>query len=70
MGKKATLNAPLLVRVLRSSNAAVVVHLHDTMDTGWPVYPYAPPGTVRDNNRSFDTESFNIAHHGCVFVPG
>jgi ribulose-5-phosphate 4-epimerase/fuculose-1-phosphate aldolase len=71
-GKKATLNAPLLFRVLLAFDAKAVVHLHEE-NSEWPTLPYAPPGTVRDNDRSFATKEqvyrkFNIKGHGCVFV--
>lgn len=66
-GKKATLNAPLLVRVMGKFKANAVVHLHEE-NPSWPTLPYAPPGTVRDNERKVETEAFNIDGHGCVFV--
>jgi hypothetical protein len=66
-GKKATLNAPLLLNVMRRSATRFVMHLHENLE-GCPTYSYAPPGTVRDNDRSFDTSNFNILGHGCVFV--
>jgi len=64
-GKKATLNAPLLYRVLNAYNARAVLHLHEEQ-SGWPASPYAPPGTVRDNDRTFVTPAFNITGHGFV----
>lgn len=66
-GRKATLNAPLLVRVMGKFKANAVVHLHE-QNPNWPTLPYAPPGTVRDNERKLETEAFNIEGHGCVFV--
>lgn len=66
-GRKATLNAPLLVRVMGKFKANAVVHLHE-QNPKWPTLPYAPPGTVRDNERKLETEAFNIEGHGCVFV--
>ena len=67
-GRKATLNAPLLIRVLKAYSANTVVHLHED-HYGWPTYGYAPPGTARDNDRMFAEHSFNIEGHGCVFTP-
>lgn len=67
--QKATLNAPLLFRVLQKFAANAVVHLHEN-NPEWPSYPYAPPGSVRDNNRTLISERFNIIGHGCVFVWG
>ena len=67
-GHKATLNAPLLLRVMDAFKANAVVHLHEEKPE-WPSYPYAPPGTARDNDRLFTERAFNIEGHGCVFVP-
>jgi hypothetical protein len=67
-GAKATLNAPLLLRVLVAFDAPAVVHLHDE-NPAWPTVPYAPPGTVRDNDRVIVGRAFNIEGHGCVFIP-
>jgi hypothetical protein len=66
-GQKATLNAPLLFRVMLGFDARAVVHLHEE-DSLWPTLPYAPPGTARDNDRPFAKPAFNIEGHGCVFV--
>jgi hypothetical protein len=66
-GQKATLNAPLLLRVMRQYRASAVVHLHE-QNALWPELPYAPPGTQRDNDRTFETPAFNIAGHGCIFT--
>jgi hypothetical protein len=66
-GQKATLNAPLLLRVMDRFKANAVIHLHEE-SKDWPTLPYAPPGTERDNNRTFETPAFNIDGHGCVFV--
>lgn len=66
-GKKATLNAPLLLRVMDAHRARAAVHLHEDLP-GCETYPYAPPGTVRDNDRPFTERSFNIEGHGCVFT--
>jgi len=63
---KATLNAPLLRRVSeRYPDASAILHLHEQLP-GVPTLPYAPPGTVRDNDREFSTPCFNIQGHGFV----
>ncbi len=62
---KATLNAPLLCRVADKYGARAVLHFHH-MIPGVPEIPYAPPGTVRDNEREIPGPSFNIKGHGCV----
>lgn len=67
-GRKATLNAPLLLAVMKRYSANAVVHLHEEKPE-WPSYGYAPPGTVRDNHRIFTSHSFNIEGHGCIFTP-
>jgi len=66
-GLKATLNAPLLLRVLERFHGKAVIHLHEE-NPDWPTLPYAPPGTQRDNNRVFDVPAFNIDGHGCIFT--
>jgi len=65
---KASLNAPLLIRWAASFMHEAVVHFHDQVE-GLPTIPYAPPGTVRDNERTiYDwmEGGFNIEGHGCV----
>jgi hypothetical protein len=71
VGGKATLNAPLLLRHLEKyPNAAAVLHLHEQLiDDGKypiPTVPYAPPGTVRDNQREIPGPIYNIEGHGCI----
>jgi hypothetical protein len=66
IGNKATLNAPLLDHLFRTTEANVIVHLHKQID-GLPTLPYAPPGTVRDSIREVKG-SFNIAGHGCFLL--
>lgn len=63
--KKATLNAPLLIRVGNQYKADVVLHLHEQL-LGGPTVPYAPPGTERDNNREIPGRQFNIEGHGFI----
>ena len=67
-GQKATLNAPLLLKVLDKYELNSVVHLHE-QQPGWTMRPYAPPGSVRDNDRIVPESKFNIEGHGCVFAP-
>ena len=63
---KATLNAPLLVRVAQKyPQAKAVLHLHEQLP-GVPTVPYAPPGTVRDNDREIPGPVFNIEGHGFI----
>lgn len=65
---KATLNAPLLWRMLqRYPDKKAVVHLHEER-SGWFSAPYGPPGSVRDNDRDIPDHRFNILGHGCVFT--
>lgn len=63
---KASLNAPLLSRLLEDPNVDHVVHYHEQV-SGLPTCPYAPPGTVRDTERDMHT-SFNIEGHGCMLL--
>jgi len=67
--RKATLNAPLLIRYGTLSGHDAVIHLHEQIE-GLPTLPYAPPGTVRDNGRELApmvlTHGFNIEGHGCI----
>lgn len=66
-GPKATLNAPLLIRVAEQFHASAVIHLHEQLE-GVPTESYAPPGTVRDNERKIPGKAFNIEGHGFVRV--
>lgn len=61
---KATLNAPLLVRMMLKYGEPVI-HLHEQLP-GVPTVPYAPPGTVRDCDREIPGRAFNIEGHGFV----
>ena len=70
-GGKATLNAPLLIRHLEKyPEAAGVVHFHVVEGTlvpfGIPTVPYAPPGTVRDNDREVPGLVYVIKGHGWI----
>lgn len=61
---KATLNAPLLIRVALKYGKPVL-HLHEQLP-GVPTVPYAPPGTVRDSHRDIPGPVFNIEGHGFI----
>jgi hypothetical protein len=64
---KATLNAPLLDRIFQTlPNVQSIVHAHHQLPE-LPTLPYAPPGSVRDTERTI-TGSFNIAEHGCFML--
>lgn len=63
--RKATLNAPLLIRVAQKYGAHAVLHQHQHLE-GVPDAPYFPPGTARDNEREIPGPSFNILGHGFV----
>ena len=63
--RKATLNAPLLIRTGNTYKAAAVLHQHQQLE-GALTEPYAPPGTVRDNLRSIPGPVFNIEGHGFI----
>ena len=76
---KASLNAPLLIRVGQQYKQQAVLHFHDHL-VGASSFPYAPPGSVRDNNRKIPRaeagvimgnvlSGFNIKGHGCVCSP-
>jgi len=63
---KATLNAPLLVRVAQKyPKARAVLHQHSQLPDV-PTVEYAPPGTVRDNERNIPGPVFNIEGHGFI----
>jgi len=64
-GGKPSLNAPFIDWLLRNNpHMWGVLHHHGT-GSSLPSYPYAPPGTVRDSQRSLaDEMEFEIAHHG------
>jgi len=63
-GKKATMNAPLLMRMIRKFNADYVIHLHEILPDV-PTQAYASPGTVRDSLRDLQP-AFNIEGHGFI----
>ncbi len=65
---KPTLNAPLLIRFCSQFHHLQALHFHEQVP-GLPTLPYAPPGTVRDNQRELPAnvkDGFNIEGHGCV----
>ncbi len=63
---KATLNAPLLAQVSQKyPSATAILHLHEQLPSH-PIVPYAPPGTVRDNERDIIGPVFNIEGHGFI----
>jgi len=71
---KATLNAPLLARHLKTfPDATAVVHYHDPIGDDAPVpqaakfrVDYAPPGTDRDNGRLIPAPWYYIEGHGWI----
>ena len=64
--RKASLNTPLLAKIFENHSVEHIVHYHE-QEKGLPSFPYAPPGTVRDTNRS-NLTSFNILEHGCMLL--
>jgi len=65
-GIKATVNAPLLWKMLKNFGAAsAILHLHEELP-GVPTLDYAPPGTVRDSIRKDLPKTFNIRGHGFI----
>jgi hypothetical protein len=67
VGKKATLNAPLIDHILKTvPNAHYVVHFHDQWE-GLRTLPYATPGTVQDSLRDVKG-SFNVEGHGAFLI--
>ena len=67
IGKKATLNAPLLATIMENKKVKVIVHINHYFDDNLPYYEYAFPGTVRDSIRNNNT-SFNIKYHGVIYL--
>lgn len=67
VGKKATLNAPLLGHLFKNKDVQVIVHINHYFDDSLPFYEYAFPGTIRDSIRN-NKESFNIKYHGVVYL--
>lgn len=63
--EKATMNAPLLIRMWQQYRPCAVLHLHEQLP-GVPTVPYAPPGTDRDNLRDLPGTVFNIEGHGFI----
>ncbi len=67
IGKKATLNAPLMAKLLENKKVKVIVHINHYFDNKLPYYEYAFPGTIRDSIRNKNS-SFNIRYHGVVYL--
>ena len=65
--KKASLNAPLLYRLLKNDKVKAIVHINHKYDDRFIYLDYAFPGTFRDTNRIID-KSFNIANHGLFIL--
>jgi hypothetical protein len=65
--RKASLNAPLLIRHLQKfgNKGSAVLHQHEQLSLV-PTEAYAPPGTVRDNDRNITAITYNIEGHGFV----
>ena len=77
VGGKASLNAPLLIKHLEKfPQAAAVVHVHDNAPAGaslciaadFRTVPYAPPGTVADNDRLIPGPCYKIEGHGWIIA--
>lgn len=67
VGKKASLNAPLIGKMFASlPKARLVLHGHVQVE-GLPTLPWAPSGTDRDLGRKI-RGSFNIERHGCALA--
>lgn len=66
-GRRASLNAPVLIRHLQKYplDGGAVLHQHRMLDER-PTGAYAPPGTVRDNEREILDRTYNIQGHGFV----
>ncbi len=65
-GMKATLNAPLMIRMcVAYPKAMAVLHLHERL-RDIPTTPYAHPGTMADGNRVIPGPVFNIENHGFI----
>lgn len=67
LGKKATLNAPLLDYLFKNKNVKTIVHINHEYDETLPYYEYEFPGTVKDSIRN-NAYSFNIKHHGVIYL--
>ena len=63
---KATLNAPLLIRMCQAyPTATAILHLHEQLPNV-PTEPYAVPSMLADGNRVIPGPVFNIEHHGFI----
>lgn len=67
VGKKSTLNAPLLSKLFENNKVKAIVHINHFYDNNLPYYDYAFPGTINDSMRPNDT-SFNISYHGVIYL--
>ena len=65
--KKATLNAPLLYKILEIDNIKTIVHINQQYNDELPYLPYAFPGTEKDSLRIIK-KSFNISYHGLFML--
>lgn len=67
VGKKATLNAPLLAHLFENKDVDAIVHINHYFDSKLKNQDYAFPGTVKDSIRD-NKESFNIKYHGVMYL--
>ena len=67
VGKKATLNAPLLAHLFENKDVDAIVHINHYFDSELKNQDYAFPGTVKDSIRD-NKESFNIKYHGVMYL--
>lgn len=67
VGKKATLNAPLLAHLFENKDVEAIVHINHYFDSELKNQDYAFPGTVNDSIRD-NRESFNIKYHGVIYL--
>lgn len=64
--QKATLNAPLMIRMGQAyPKATAILHLHEQLPDV-PTVPWAQPGSVADNERDIPGPVFNIEGHGFI----
>lgn len=64
--QKATLNAPLLIRMgQKYPEATAILHLHEQLP-GVPTMSFLKPGSAADNEREIPGPVFNIYGHGFI----